>query len=119
MALLHEPGRTQRVTTAVGRGPHKLTKDRSLRDRASKVIPNGMYGHMLVNERTMPGSRSYPQFWERGEGAYVWDVDGNRYADFMGSSGPMLLGHRDPFVEAAAARQAAVGDTLSGPSARM
>ncbi|HEX7824383.1 MAG TPA: aminotransferase class III-fold pyridoxal phosphate-dependent enzyme [Mycobacterium sp.] len=107
------------MTTAVGQGTHELTRDRILRDRAAKVIPNGMYGHMLVNERTMPGSRSYPQFWERGEGPYVWDVDGNKYADFMCSFGPMLLGHRDPFVEAAAARQAAVGDTLSGPSARM
>lgn len=106
------------VATA-GPRTRTLARNQSLRTRALKVIPNGMYGHMAVNERTMPGLQSYPQFWERGEGPHVWDVDGNKYVDFMCAFGPMLLGHRDPFVEAAAARQAAVGDTLSGPSARM
>ncbi len=105
------------MTLTVGRSTDDLLIDGDLRARASKVIPNGMYGHMLVDERTMPPS--YPQFWARGEGAHAWDVDGNRYIDFMCSFGPMLLGHRDPVVEAAAARQAAQGDTLSGPSARM
>jgi glutamate-1-semialdehyde 2,1-aminomutase len=105
------------VTLAVRRGTNVLTNDNDLRDRARKVIPNGMYGHMLANERTMPPS--FPQFWAKGEGAYAWDVDGNKYVDFLCSFGPMLLGHRDPVVEAAAAKQGAEGDTLSGPSARM
>ncbi|RLV50416.1 aminotransferase class III-fold pyridoxal phosphate-dependent enzyme [Nocardioides mangrovicus] len=76
-----------------------------------------MYGHMSVAAGLMPPS--YPQFYARGEGAHTWDVDGNRYVDFLCAFGPMLLGHRHPGVEAAAARQAAEGDTLSGPSARM
>ncbi|MEV6344302.1 aminotransferase class III-fold pyridoxal phosphate-dependent enzyme [Actinoplanes sp. NPDC051851] len=91
--------------------------DRALRARAAKVIPGGMYGHMTADERTMPPS--FPQFWERGEGAHTWDVDGNRFIDYFCAFGPMLLGHRNPVVEAAAAEQARAGDTLSGPSARM
>lgn len=105
------------MTLTIGRATNDLSVDSDLRSRASKVIPNGMYGHMLVNERQMPPS--FPQFWERGEGAHAWDVDGNRYIDFMCSFGPMLLGHRNPTVETAVARQTALGDTLSGPSARM
>lgn len=94
-----------------------MTRDRELRERAAKVVPGGMYGHMLANERTLP--RSFPQFWSRGEGAYAWDADEKRYVDFLCAFGPMLLGHRNPRVDEAAARQARLGDTLSGPSARM
>jgi len=92
-------------------------KELALLERAVKVIPAGMYGHMRAHTPHMP--ESYPQFWSRGEGAYAWDVDGNRYVDFMCSFGPMLLGHRNAAVEAAAQRQAQLGDTLSGPSPRM
>src|SRR5690349_20797817 len=91
--------------------------DRALRARAGEVIPGGMYGHMLTNAQTMPAS--YPQFWLRGEGAYTWDVDDNRHIDFLCAFGPMLLGHRNPAVEKAAAEQALAGDTLSGPTARI
>ena len=44
-------------------------------------------------------------FLARGQGAYVCDVDGNRYIDFMGSWGPLILGHADPDVLAAIARR--------------
>lgn len=93
------------------------TEDEAYRARAAQVIPGGMFGHMAVNSRTAPAS--YPQFWSAGEGAYAWDVDGNRYADFMCAFGPMLLGYRHPTVEAAAAEQARRGDTLSGPTPRL
>ncbi|MGV9796786.1 aminotransferase class III-fold pyridoxal phosphate-dependent enzyme [Mycobacterium sp. NPDC003449] len=88
-----------------------------MRERAAKVIPAGMYGHMRAHTPHMP--QSYPQFWSRGEGVYAWDVDDNRFIDFMCSFGPMLLGHRNPVVEAAAQQQAQLGDALSGPSPRM
>jgi glutamate-1-semialdehyde 2,1-aminomutase len=94
-----------------------LAADAALRQRAEQVIPGGMYGHMLANQSTLPPS--YPQFYERGEGARTWDVDGNRYVDFLCAFGPMLLGHRHPAIEAAVQRQMQAGDTLSGPSARM
>jgi glutamate-1-semialdehyde 2,1-aminomutase len=56
---------------------------------------------------------------DHGRGAHVWDVDGNEYVDLMCSYGPVLLGHRHPFVDEAAARQAALADAQNTPSARM
>jgi glutamate-1-semialdehyde 2,1-aminomutase len=89
--------------------------DLDLRRRAAAVIPDGMYGHMNVN-RLPP---AHPQFYERSEGTRVWDVDGNEYVDFMCSFGPMILGYKHPRVEAAAAAQAAKGDTQPGPAPAM
>ncbi len=91
------------------------TQDAALRARALKVIPNGMYGHESV--RLLPDS--FPQFFSKAEGAYIWDADGNRYLDYMCAYGPSLLGYRDERVEAAASAQAALGDTLTGPSSVM
>lgn len=86
--------------------------DTALQERALKVIPNGMYGHESI--RILPDG--YPQFFSKAEGAYIWDVDGNRYLDFMCAYGPSLLGYRDARVDAAAAKQAALGDALTGPA---
>lgn len=90
-------------------------QDAALRARALKVIPNGMYGHETV--RLLPDS--FPQFFSKAEGAYIWDADGNRYLDYMCAYGPSLLGYRDERVDAAAQAQAALGDTLTGPSPLM
>jgi glutamate-1-semialdehyde 2,1-aminomutase len=90
-------------------------RDKALRDRAKAVIPGGLWGHMNVNA-FIPG---YPQFFARGEGAELWDVDGRRFVDFMCSWGPNILGHHHPAVEAAAARQRSLGDVLNGPGAVM
>jgi len=87
-------------------------KDQGLRDRAAKVIPGGLWGHMSVNGF----SPEYPQFFERGDGCTLWDVDGNRYVDFMCSWGPIVLGHHHAKVEAAAERQRALGDAMDGPA---
>ncbi len=86
--------------------------DKALRLRARGVIPNGMYGHLSVGK--FPPE--YPQFYDHGEGARVWDVDGNEYVDLMCSFGPIILGYGHVAVEAAAAAQRERGDTLSGPS---
>src|SRR5215469_10095022 len=89
--------------------------DTALRERARAVIPGGMYGHLSVN--ALPAE--YPQFYQRAEGAHVWDVDGNEYVDFMCSFGPILLGYQHPKVEQAAAAQRALGNTMPGPGAVM
>jgi glutamate-1-semialdehyde 2,1-aminomutase len=91
------------------------TADEALRARAAKVVPGGMHGHLAAS--FMP--RQFPQFFARGEGCRVWDVDGNEYVDLMCSWGPILLGHRHPVVEAAVAAQLAEGDVLDGPTPRM
>ena len=87
--------------------------DAALRQRARRVTPGGMTGHL--NAAALPAG--YPQYFQRGEGCRVWDVDGRGFIDFMCSWGPNLLGHRHPQVEAAAQRQAALGDCLNGPAA--
>jgi glutamate-1-semialdehyde 2,1-aminomutase len=87
-------------------------KDQALRARAAHVIPNGMFGHQATH--LLPPA--FPQFFARAKGAYLWDADGTRTLDFMCAYGPNLLGYADERVDAAAARQLALGDTMTGPS---
>lgn len=91
------------------------TPDQKLRARAQRVIPGGMFGH-LHSDRLPAG---YPQFFERGSGCHLWDVNGRRYVDFMCSWGPIVVGHGHPAVSEAVQRQMAAGDCLNGPSERM
>jgi glutamate-1-semialdehyde 2,1-aminomutase len=91
------------------------TADQRLRARARQVVPGGMFGHMRASG--LPAA--YPQFFERGEGCHLWDVDGRRYVDFMCSWGPIILGHKHPAVTEAVQRQMAAGDCLNGPTERM
>lgn len=87
--------------------------DRALRVRAETVIPGGMYGHQAVG--LLPDD--YPQFFARGDGAHLWDVDGRRYLDLMCAFGPNLFGYANPQIDAAYVRQLGLGDTLTGPTA--
>jgi glutamate-1-semialdehyde 2,1-aminomutase len=87
------------------------TVDRQLRQRAQKVIPGGMYGHMSTG--LLP--ENYPQFFSRAQGAHVWDADGNRYLDLMCAFGPNLLGYAHEAVDRAVASQLARGDVAPGP----
>jgi glutamate-1-semialdehyde 2,1-aminomutase len=95
--------------TAAGRS---TAADRRLRERAAAVVPGGMYGHL--NAAQLPPG--YPQFFASGEGGLVRDVDGNEYVDLMCSWGPIILGHKDPAVEAAVQEQQRRGDCLDGPT---
>ena len=90
----------------------EMSCDRELRDRANRVIPGGMWGH----QRAAAVPSEFPQFFDSGHGARLRDVDGNEYIDFMCAWGPMILGHQTPVVEEAAARQAARGICLNGPT---
>jgi glutamate-1-semialdehyde 2,1-aminomutase len=87
-------------------------QERQLRERARAVIPGGMYGHQRIATQ-WPGA---PQFFARGEGAYIWDESGNRYIDLMCSYGPILHGHRHPEVEAAVLKQMQLADCQNTPS---
>ncbi|WP_459556600.1 glutamate-1-semialdehyde 2,1-aminomutase [Lacunimicrobium album] len=59
-------------------------------DRAKKVIPGGVNSPA----RAFGGVGGTPVFMERGEGAYLFDIDGNKYIDYIGSWGPHIFGHR-------------------------
>jgi len=87
-------------------------RNKELVERARMVIPGGMYGHQSA--ALLPAE--FPQFFSRAEGTRLWDADGNEYIDYMCAYGPNLLGYRHPAVEAAAAAQQLLGDTMTGPS---
>lgn len=89
--------------------------DLDLKRRAQKVLPNGVYGH----ESTMLLPESYPQFFSKAEGAYLWDADGNKYLDYMCAYGPNLLGYADPRINEVAVAQLAKGDAMTGPAPAM
>ncbi|MBR0404015.1 MAG: glutamate-1-semialdehyde 2,1-aminomutase [Eggerthellaceae bacterium] len=68
-----------------------------LMDRAVKVIPGGVNSPV----RAFGSVGLTPRFIARADGPYVWDVEGTRYLDYVGSWGPMFLGHNNPAVRAA------------------
>ena len=86
-----------------------LARSRALQQRAEKLLPGGVDSPVRAF-RAVGGDAP---FIARGEGAYLWDEDGNRYIDYFGSWGPMILGHAFPpaveAVQAAAARSASFG----------
>ena len=66
----------------------------SLFNEAKKYIPGGVNSPV----RAFNGVEGEPIYFERGDGAYLFDVDGNSYIDYVGSWGPMILGHANPIV---------------------
>jgi glutamate-1-semialdehyde 2,1-aminomutase len=81
---------------------------------AQKHIPGGVNSPV----RAFRGVGGDPVFFQRGKGAYVYDVDGNEYVDYVGSWGPLLLGHAHPEVLAAIAEAAALGTSFGAPTER-
>src|SRR5271156_6175044 len=82
-----------------------LTKSHEFQQRAERFPPGGVDPPVRVF-RAVGGA---PPFLVRAEGAYLWDADGNRYLDYFGSWGPMILGHAYPSVVEAIQRAAADG----------
>ena len=73
------------------------SRSKQLQERAERYFPGGVNSPVRAF-RAVGGA---PPFVERAEGAWVWDADGNRYVDYVGSWGPMILGHAfGPVVEA-------------------
>src|SRR5438067_728112 len=69
-------------------------KSRQLHTRASKVIPGGVNSPV----RAFKSVACDPPYIIRGRGAHIWDADGNEYIDYVGSWGPLILGHAHPEV---------------------
>jgi glutamate-1-semialdehyde 2,1-aminomutase len=87
--------------------------------RALKVIPSGIYGHQGPAEGCFVPVTAFPFFSERAKGSYFWDLDGNRFIDYMCAYGPNVLGYNDDEVDEAAAKQRGLADCVTAPSARM
>jgi glutamate-1-semialdehyde 2,1-aminomutase len=82
--------------------PARSARSAELFDRACATIPAGVNS---TARASWSGWDPYPLFVDRGEGAYLFDVDGNRYIDYLLGLGPMILGHRPPKVTAAVVEQ--------------
>lgn len=85
----------------------KHDKSQALFSRARNLLPGGVNSPV----RAFNSVGGEPFFVERADGAYLYDVDGNRYIDYVGSWGPMIVGHNHPGVREAVA--AAIGNGLS------
>jgi glutamate-1-semialdehyde 2,1-aminomutase len=80
---------------------------------AQGLIPGGVNSPV----RAFRGVGGSPRFIARGEGAYFYDEDGNRYIDYICSWGPLIRGHAHPEVIAAITKQAALGTSYGAPTA--
>jgi glutamate-1-semialdehyde 2,1-aminomutase len=82
--------------------------------RASRIIPGGVNSPV----RAYRGVGGVPRFIARGQGSRIWDEDGNSYIDYVGSWGPLLLGHRHPDVLAAIEDVLTTGTSFGAPTER-
>ena len=89
-----------------------MRDSKGLFERASRVIPGGVNSPV----RAFRGVGGEPFFVARAEGARLWDVDGRSYLDFLGSWGPLILGHAAPSVVAAVTDAAARGTSYGAPT---
>ncbi len=94
-------------------------RSRAAFERAERVIPAGVYGHLGPAEGCFIPVDAFPFFSSKAQGAYFWDVDGNRFIDYMCAYGPNILGYNDPDVDAAAAQQRKLGDCITSPGTAM
>lgn len=89
-----------------------LTNSHALFTRAQQVIPGGVNSPV----RAFGGVGGRPVFFESAKGAWLTDVDGNRYVDYVGSWGPFILGHGDERVVEGLKRQAEKATSFGAPS---
>jgi glutamate-1-semialdehyde 2,1-aminomutase len=87
-------------------------KNETLFERAQRTIPGGVNSPVRAF-RAVGGT---PRFFARASGAYVWDADGKKYIDYVGSWGPMVAGHNPPSVVAAVQQAAARALSFGAPT---
>jgi glutamate-1-semialdehyde 2,1-aminomutase len=90
-----------------------VTRSDELFARAQRVIPGGVNSPV----RAFKAVGGTPRFIARAQGARVWDADGAEYVDYLGSWGPMILGHAHPAVVEAVTRAARDGTSYGAPCA--
>ncbi|MDB5947378.1 MAG: glutamate-semialdehyde--aminomutase [Ramlibacter sp.] len=95
-------------------GANAADRNQQLFDRARQVIPGGVNSPVRAF-RAVGGT---PRFVERAQGAYFWDANGQRYIDYIGSWGPMILGHGHPVVLEAVQKAARDGFSFGAPTER-
>ena len=91
----------------------KHTSSHLIFERAKELMPGGVNSPA----RAFGAVGGEPIVVERGEAAYLWDVDGNRYIDYVGSWGPLIFGHAHPAVVEAVVEVAGRGTSFGAPTA--
>ena len=89
-----------------------FTNSHALFERAMKFIPGGVNSPV----RACKSVGTCPLFIDRADGCYIYDADGNRFIDYIGSWGPMILGHRHPAVVAAITAVLERGTSFGAPT---
>lgn len=89
-----------------------FSTSKTLYDRANHVIPGGVNSPV----RAFNSVGGTPIFMNKAEGAYLFDEDGNKYIDYIGSWGPMLLGHAEPDVVAAIQKATTFSTSFGAPT---
>jgi glutamate-1-semialdehyde 2,1-aminomutase len=92
----------------------QLSRSHAAFARACRVIPGGVNSPA----RAFGAVGGEPPFMERAEGQYLYDIDGNQYIDYIGSWGPMILGHGHPEVKGAIAEALEDGTSFGAPTER-
>jgi len=93
--------------------PQTTKRSQQLFAQARDLMPGGVNSPV----RAFGGVGGEPRFMARGEGSAMWDEDGNRYIDYVGSWGPLIHGHCPPFVSEAIRAQLERGTSFGAPSA--
>ncbi|MFN8005594.1 MAG: glutamate-1-semialdehyde 2,1-aminomutase [Terriglobia bacterium] len=89
-------------------------KSKQLYDKALELIPGGVNSPV----RAFKSVGGHPLFISKGAGARIWDVDGNEFIDYVGSWGPLILGHCHPEVMEALAKVLETGTSYGAPTER-
>ena len=95
------------------RKAQSTSRSAAMFELAQRYIPGGVSSPV----RAFRSVGGVPRFIERGNGPYLFDVDGNRYIDYVLSWGPLILGHAHPAVVQAITEQAAKGSSFGAPTA--
>lgn len=90
----------------------KNTKSVKLLEKAVEIIPGGVNSPVRAF-KSVGGS---PLFIKKAKGSHLWDEDGNKYIDYIGSWGPMILGHSHPVITEAIKKQADIGTSYGAPT---
>jgi glutamate-1-semialdehyde 2,1-aminomutase len=91
---------------------NKIDKSIALFDQAKLLMPGGVNSPV----RAFKNINGNPIFFEKAQGAYLYDADGNRYIDYIGSWGPMIMGHSHPEIVNAIKNQAELGTSYGAPT---
>src|SRR5262249_58144268 len=110
----HPPLTMPTPAPALSMPGYRLTQSHEAFARANRVIPGGVNSPA----RAFGAVGGEPPFIASAQGAYLHDIDGHSYIDYVGSWGPLLLGHAEPRVRGAIAKALDLGTSFGAPTIR-